>query len=151
MSDLVDKLLADKTVAWFKDKGSPKTDNSDEKSGWVTRVVLGLLVFAVVAYLAYKATSKGKELAKLKHDRDLAAEETRQAKLDWDLGELDDEIAEKLKNLDKAQKELASLDKDLENLENTTEFERIKIEAIENWDDMDSYIDSLSSTDDSVR
>lgn len=151
MNNLAERLLADKMVSWFKSKGTSKKDNSDAGSGWVTKVVMGLLVFAFVSYLAYKASSKGKELAKLKHGRDLAAEKEKQAKLDWELAELDKDIEEKMKVLTAAQKELEDLDKELEKLEEDTEFERVKIEAIENWDDMDRYIDSLSGTNDGVR
>ena len=137
MNSIISKLLADKAVAWFKNRGS------DKKTGWFTKVVMGLVVFAFVAYLAYKGNSKGKELAKLKHERDLAKEEEKQAKLDWELGELDSDIEEKLRKLQDAQEKLATLEGAIVSLGEAAEFERIKIEAIENWDDMDRYINSI--------
>jgi septal ring factor EnvC (AmiA/AmiB activator) len=143
MDKIVDRLLADRAVTWFKDRGADKSEDPENSSGWVTKAIMALIVVAFLAYLAYKANSRSKELAKLKHNRDVAKEEEKQAKLDWELAELDKDIEDKMNMLIVIGERRAALDKELEVIEEEVEYEGFKIEAIDNWDDMDAYLDTL--------
>lgn len=143
MLDLVESLLADKAVSWFKGKGTSKSTNSDEKSGWVTKAVMFIVVLAFVAYLAYGANRRAKELAKVKHERDVSKEDLHRAQVDWELSDIDADIEESMENLHTAIQHSLTLDAELESIEEEHEFEQAKIGAIENWDDMDRYLDGL--------
>jgi hypothetical protein len=139
-SRLISRLLKDKSVTWFKAKG-----DSGESNSFLIKAAMAVAVLLFIAYLAYKGNRRGAEIARLKHERDLAAEEEKQAKLDWELSEVDAVIEEKTNRLVALQVGLAKQNLQLKEFEEDVEYERFKIEAIKNWDDMDSYIDAVNS------
>lgn len=141
MNKVVEKLLLDKTVGWFKGQGDKQ--KGKEGSGWVIKIVMAVAVMAFLAYASYSAWKRNKALAKAKHERDLAKEEAHRAKVDWELGEIDEKIEEKLKALEEANKKTEAFEKEVEKIQEETTYELFKIEAIKNWDDMGRYLDGL--------
>tara|TARA_R110000851_G_scaffold158047_2_gene300953 strand:- start:26 stop:463 length:438 start_codon:yes stop_codon:yes gene_type:complete len=143
MSSIVERLLADKAVSWFKSKGTPKSTNSDDKSGWITKAVMAVAVLAFVAYLAYSANRRAKALAKAKHERDVAVFDHGRAVRAWELADIDEALQGKLEKVERLNSLRTSLDENLAIVKKEHEYERFKIGAIESWDDMDRYLDGI--------
>lgn len=146
MSSIVQRLLTDDTVTWFKSKGTAKSTNSDEKSGLITKILMAVAVAAFLVYMAYLGSKDSRALAKLKHQRDLHVEERKQAMLDWELSELDDAISAKIERIGEAQAEVEEATIKILEMEEKALYEVFRIKAIENWDDMDRYLESIGAS-----
>ena len=143
MSSIVEKILMDKTVSWFKSKGTPKSTNSDDKSGWIVKIVMTVAVLAFVAYTVYSSNRRAKDLAKARHERDVAVEDHGKAVVEWELADIDEALQGKLEDIERLKAQMTTLDENLAIVKEEHEYERFKIGAIENWDDMDRYLDGI--------
>ena len=135
MGNTLEKLLSDKTVSWFKGKGG--------SSSFVKKAIVAIAALAFTAYLYYRASKTAKKLAKALHERDLAEEQNRRAELAFELAASDEEVVASLEQADKLDHEIAKIDGKIEGIEEEHEFTQHKIEAIENWADMDRYLSSI--------
>ena len=136
MNETAAKLAVDGLVSFFKKEGGLPL---------YTKILLGIAAFAAVAYLSYAAYRKNKALAKASHERDLAIEKLNQKKLEWELAPVDEEISKKLEELSRLKEEAARLDEIYLELKEKHEYERYRIGAIKNWEDMDRYLASLGT------
>lgn len=112
--------------------------------GWVVGLVVAVLVFGALAFLAWKAWSKGREIAKLKHELDVNKEEARQKVVNAAIAR-DKERREKLES---EARELEIKAVRLKGEIAAAETERVNthkaIEAVTTWEDVDKIFDSRS-------
>lgn len=137
MGSVVERLLQDKAVTWFKSKGS------GGNSSWVIKALMTIAMLSFLAYSSYTAYKRNKELARLKHARDVAYQEATRAEKSWEIGVVDAKIEEKLRILEEAKVKSAMFFKHVADLEAEHTYERFKIESIKNWDDMDAYLSGI--------
>lgn len=129
VEDLKSKF--DGLLGWVQKK-KETSQESGTSWGWVMAAVAAVIVFITLAFAAYAAWSKGREIAKLKHQVDVDAETKKQA-------EADAQIATELETQHKHQVAAAALESGIKRTNNT-------IAAIEKErQDINSKIDQITS------
>ena len=131
------KDILTKISSWFKSKAPDKSSSSIYK--WILGIFMGALSLFGLAYAAYVQWKHSKLIAKLLHDRDLAAEDVKQKELE--------------KKTQEHQVFIDIIDQDIKLLkikEETLKAQAAKAEAdhktikeqiddIKNWDDADRF------------
>lgn len=136
----IDKTTLDNLTDMVKDQGNKQQD----RTGF-TKIIIGvgvsLLAVATIAFLYYRLWKQSKELAKLRHDRDLAIEQVNQAKLKKELRSQEKVIKVIDLATEKAQKEVKNIDEELAKAQ-TKNNETLKtIDDIRDWNSVDRYLD----------
>lgn len=135
----INKPALDKLSDLVKNQGEKQQD----RSGLVKLLAgigIGLLAIGTIAFLYYRLWKQSRELAKLRHERDLAAERINQAKLKKEVEGINKSIKVIDLATDKAQKELKKLDDELLKTEIKTNETKKTIDDISNWRDLDNYL-----------
>ncbi len=126
-------------VVWVEKQGVAQTQRN-VLWRWIAWIGIAAVALGGVIVLYYKMWSKSRELAKLKHERDIAAENQIKAGVDA-------KVADELKGFREARADAAQATEDIRKLEekiNGAEIERLKLEgdidALRSWDDVDRYL-----------
>lgn len=122
-----------------KKKAAAKTSASPSKPwGWVMGLILTVLVFVALAFAAWQAWKKGREIAKLKHKIDVDVEARMRAAVQAKLKSSKEEQA-------RVKREALALriaiEKDREKIKKLEEERKAihaKIEAVTSWEDLDN-------------
>ncbi len=128
-----------KLLNWVKGQGSKQKERSGP---W--KLISGLFVSAIamagLAFMYYRSWRQGKEIAKLKHERDVANQKKRSAALEFKVttNKLK-EAALRKKRLEASQRE-KKLNKVLKGLEKNETKNRNEIANLQNWRDIDSFL-----------
>lgn len=124
---------------WVRDK-KEQTQTSGKSYGWLIGLIISLVVFVGLAIVAFQAWKKGREIAKLKHQIDVAEENKKKAELETALAESEEkqkklqETATKITdNINNMKKEIAGLEK--ERLKKNEDIKRIT-----SWEDVDKLL-----------
>jgi len=125
-------------LGWVQKK-KEESKASGKSWSWLIGLLAAVVVFIALAYAAYTAWKKGREIAKLKHKIDVDEEEKIQAEIDakklHPLSNRINELAEKAKKLEakveKGKEEIRKLEEERKKLNN-------KIDKITSWEDVDS-------------
>ena len=130
-------------AGWVQGKKAeavPTAAKAGSPWGWVVGLVVSAVVFLVLAFVGFALWRKGRELAKLKHEKDVAEEKKKQAEVDQAADKLmvrkaalGKEIEELTDEIETAQKAISLIESDREKLHE-------KINKITNWDDLDVYM-----------
>lgn len=138
--EIKDKL--DGILKWVQDQKdkAKETSNSSSPWGWVLGLLASALVFLALAFVAWEAWKKGKEIAKLKHQVDVDEEQKRQAEINAKLTSLED-------NRKKLEQEAATLadrvkdaKEDIATLEAERQLAHKKIDLVTSWEDVDALL-----------
>ena len=128
-----------KLAKWFVDQGKKHEKREESPSKLAIYLIIAALAFIVIALVVWAMKRQGKKLAKALHERDVLREEQVRREVENDLTK----DKERVKNNEEVLKELREKDKalvkEIVDLEENLEFEKAKIDAIENWDDIDAY------------
>ena len=130
-----------KVTEWVSNQGKAQTERSSPAS-WV----MGLLVAAVamiglgIAY--WRARKQGKEIAKLKHEKDVAARDKEQADLAHKITKSSVRAAKLRAKGRRAEITIEEVDRKLKEIEENATSTRSQIDALKNWDDVDRYLSS---------
>ncbi len=123
-------------LSWLEKKKTADS-NSGSPWGWVTGLIAAAIAFFSIAIFAYKAWSKGREIAKLKHKVDVIEEDKIKALADKIIQK---EFFKKVK-LESDIKELENKKIFIEKKVNDLHSERLayedKINSIKSWDEVD--------------
>jgi len=122
-----------------KKKSEAKAAGDTSKPwGWVVGLILAVLVFVALAFAAWQAWKKGREIAKLKHKIDTDEEKKKQA-------EINAEVAESEKKQKELEKEALTLKVKIDNnknkikwLEKERKEAHLKIDTVTSWEDLDN-------------
>ena len=106
--------------------------------------IWGLLLFAVTAIatglLYWRLHKKGKELAKLKHEKDVAKQEVERAIVKNEISKHEttikvakESVLRKLEKVTVLQRKIAIAEDNIRKVRNN-------VQALKNWDDIDSYL-----------
>lgn len=117
-----------------------KTVNLTGWRKWLIGAAVGLASLIVLGIFAYKAFMHNKEVADLKHQRDVLVEQAHQAQVNSQLAQLE---ADKQTHLDQAQEAMDQV-KDIEAHLTTITDEHEKnnqvINSIQSWGDVDRHV-----------
>jgi len=115
-----------------------------QKSGtswsWVTAAIASILAFIGLAFAAYDAWKKGREIAQLKHEKDLAEEAKQKAIIEEKLTQ--DQIRQKSHQflISNLESKIATLNTAIGNAEIQRKDIHNKIDKVTSWADFDSLI-----------
>jgi len=117
-----------------------ESQKSGTSWGWVTAAIAAILAFVGLAFAAYDAWKKGREIAKLKHEMDKQEELKIQAEInakitaESDVQKSQRMVAEQLaKQIEKTKKEIIALEKERLSVHN-------KIDKVTSWADIDKLM-----------
>lgn len=143
-SENVRKTL-DGILGWVQKKKVQATnpDSKVTKSspwGWVVGLVAAVLIFFALAFLAWRAWKKGREIAKLKHQLDLKKEEEFKIKVNATIHA----NKKQRKQLESKAASLATTVKkiknDLKKAEEERKLAHSTIDEITSWEDVDKIV-----------
>lgn len=124
MNELLDKLKA-------------TSQNSGNVVGWLIGLLVLVLGTVAVAFLSYQLSKNGKELAKLKHEKDVAEEAKHQAEVASELLFLEERRKLAAEHAAEIEEEIAVM----QEREVAFQVERDRlhqvIDRIQSWDDVD--------------
>lgn len=140
----VEKTL-DGILGWVQEKKAeaedPKTTTTKSTPwGWVVGLVVAVLIFCALAFLAWRAWSKGREIAKLKHELDVKKEEERKAKIN---AELEKNKKQRKQLESKAVSITATVGKIKDEIKEAEDERRLAhktIDEITSWEDVDKIV-----------
>lgn len=130
-----------KTISGWIVEQKQARPNQKAPYRWVTGLVVGIVSLITLSLLAWQAKRKGQELASLKHDRDRLKQEEIRSRLSAENAKHQSRIDKHLEVYEAMKEEVSLLDTQIEkiNQEERTALERI--DAIKNWEEVDSYLD----------
>jgi septal ring factor EnvC (AmiA/AmiB activator) len=134
----VPKLEDFKGVLGWVQKKKDESKTSGKPWGWIMGLVAAVVVFIALAYAAYTAWKKGREIAELKHKIDVDAEKKKQTEADAKIetnktiqAELAVEAATLGNLIEETKKQITDLEKDRQAINN-------KIDKVTSWEELDN-------------
>lgn len=140
------KKTLDGILGWIEQKKAvaqqPVSQTSTAKPwGWVLGLIAAVLVFLALAFAAWQAWKKGREIAKLKHELDKKKEEERQARVNAELSKLSSEREKYEKEAAAIKDRIEDTKKDLVKLEAERVAAHDKIDKVTKWEDVDRLME----------
>lgn len=141
-----------KAALWlFEQSKKVKSKKQSKPVKLIITLFLAGFALVLVAVVFFSIRKQGRLIAKLKHERDVKAQEEERKKLDIIVAEKGEELNKLFKEIEDLaveQEELLSQEIDLVDIR---DLEREKIDAIENWKDVDDYLASRPNLEDRIR
>lgn len=124
---------------WFVAKGESKNTSNSSTYKWLISLFVGALSLIGLAYAAWVQYKQGKELAKLKHEKDLAEQVLIREKLDARVNVEEDKSKDLEQKVKLSEIKLIEIDHNLTKAKDDHEQISNEIKAIDNWDAADSF------------
>lgn len=143
MTDSTEKSTGlDKVVAAVTDAVKDKEPKEKKTSpwGWVSGLIVAAVGMILLAGLSWWLNRKGRELAKLKHARDVQEAKAHIDKVNANLATNADEASRLIVRSAKASIKAGLIDKQVKEVERAAKAVKDKIDAIENWDGVDRFL-----------
>ena len=140
------KAALDSILGWVEQKKAaaqqPLAQTSTAKPwSWVLGIIAAILVFLALAFAAWQAWKKGREIAKLKHELDKKKEEERQAKVNVELSKLESERKKYEAEAAELQGKINDTKEDIAELEAERKAIHAKIDKVTKWEDVDRLME----------
>ncbi len=110
-------------------------------------VAIGAAAIIAMVLISYKAYFQAKRVAKLLHEKDLAEEKKCRLVVDGVLEENEEKVDKYNAKIVHLDEKLKTLDHVLIATEKKWQIEKEKVNALENWKDIDNYLRSLPRAD----
>lgn len=110
-------------------------------------LAIGAASIIAMALVSYKAYFQARKVAKLLHEKDLAEEKKYRLVVKGTLEENEEKVDKYNAKIVHLDEKLKTLDHVLIATEEKWQIEREKVNALENWKDIDNYLRSLSRAD----
>lgn len=107
---------------------------------WVTATIAAILAFIGLAFASYDAWKKGREIAKLKHEKDVAEEAKQRAEIEVKLTTETERQKVQQLLIANITKTIVNLKIDIEKAEKERQDIHNKIDKVTNWDDLDQLM-----------
>jgi hypothetical protein len=107
---------------------------------WVVGLIVVAVVFVGLAFLAYYLWSKGKELAKLRHEKDVAEEAKHQAEVQSKLTVLEEKRTSLEVEARIQDSKIEQLRLSIQRAEAERQAAHAKLDTLTSWDDVDRLI-----------
>lgn len=119
---------------------SYKKNGGGSKMGWIIALIAGILSVVAVAVVYFQLWKKGKQLAKLKHERDVLRERELAAVAESHIAANTDLMIEAMNEADQARDRQVELAVESNSLLDESRKKRDLIESLVTWEDVDLYI-----------
>ena len=140
MTDLQESQeTLDKIVNWVKSQGEQQTDR-EKPWKWITGFVVAAVAMFGIGLAYWRARKQGKELAKLKHEKDVTEREIELGKLANQVARSQARTAILRERGKRAEERITEIDENLKEKMNATTRITQNIHALKNWDDVDRYL-----------
>lgn len=117
-----------------------KQENPSGWRKWIIGSVIAVLTLVVIAVFAFQAAMRGRELARLQHERDVAKEDLHQAQIDAQLAANKAEAANHNIAASAALARVVALEDEISVLEDEHNYNESLINSIRSWDDVDRLV-----------
>lgn len=117
-----------------------KDKEEEGSSSWVGALVVSILVILFTAIMGFVAWRRGREMARLKHERAKAEEEAHQARVAADLAEDATEQADALDQAEQLMGRVEELKRERRRLEEEHAAAMDQLKEVTSWDDIDRYM-----------
>jgi len=138
--------VVDSLLGWVEGKKASAADPTVPKTslskpwGWIVGLIIAVIVFIGLALLAWYLWSKGRELAKLKHERDLNIEKKKQLEVDAQIETEEAKVKEVQKELEELDKKIKTSENKILEIEAARKCAKERINEISSWDDLEKYM-----------
>lgn len=126
-------------LGWVERK-KEESKKSGEPWGWLMALVAAVVVSISLAYAAYVAWKKGREIAELKHKIDVDEEKKIAAEADAKLATIEEESKKLEKEAKQLQEKIDSAKNDIRKLESDRLAVNTKIDKITSWEDVENLM-----------
>jgi hypothetical protein len=127
-------------IAGWIESQKAKSVQDGKPWGWVMTAIAAITAFVVMALAAYDAWRKGAEIARLKHEIDLAAEQKKQAEVDLVTTHESLKISAQLSFIAVIDKQIANTKKEIDQIERDRLILIDKIDKVNSWNNFDELI-----------
>jgi len=131
-----EKKALDQLGSWVKSQGKKTTG----AKGWLWGLLVGAIALATVAFFYYRAWQRGKELAKLKHARDVQQQEQQRENIDMQLAADEAQKKRLLGQAELREKAISAINDEIQAVQARKERDAKDIDAIRSWRDFDRHI-----------
>lgn len=138
---ILEKVLNTKSIKWISNLGE-KTNNQTIPWKWLTIIVGFLMMLFFIGWTLYRSYKKSNEIAKLKHEKDVALEKKHQIRLKKRLDKNNEKLVKNNLKLEELNSKIENIDYKLDNVFTERLIEEEKIIAFKNWKDLDNYINN---------
>lgn len=108
--------------------------------GWVTAAIASLLAFVALAFMAWDAWKKGREIAALKHKVDVDEELKKQAEINAKISTEQHKVDAQQVYAKEMEKQIDSVKKEIAEIEKERLLIHEKIDKVTNWNDLDKFL-----------
>lgn len=117
-----------------------KESNPSGWRKWIIGSIVVVLTLVVVAGFAISAALRGRELARLKHERDVAKEEVHRAQVNMTLAKQKEEAERHEAAADQARARAEEIEEQIKVLQEEHSASESLIDSIRSWDDVDRLV-----------
>ena len=113
-----------------------------KKTGKLIAILIAALASAVAIFTLYvKLRKQGKELAKLKHEKNVHVEEAKQAEADAEIAKNDESFNEAIDQARQAEEAVVDLELKITETNASLAAKREAIQALSTWDDVTKFLE----------
>lgn len=127
------------TLVGLVSEQSEKQEDRRGSWGWITGLAVTVVAIIGAAFVAYRSWKQGKELAKLKHEKDVAEAEKHRGEVASMVTSSEVRAAVWRKKGSEAEERLKKIDENLKGLEKDATRTQQELEALKNWRDLDQW------------
>lgn len=133
------KTVLDQLATWVKDQGTAQKERSGA-GGWLAGLGVAVVALIGIALLYWRDWNKGKELAKLQHEKDVALQEAKRAEALSRIKENENKIEELHARSDFYKARIVDIDKQIKTVDAVKAGAINDIDHLKNWRDVDRYL-----------
>lgn len=133
------KSVVERVVDWANSQGGEQKSRS-RPWRWVVGLGIGAVVLFFIAFLTWRAFRQGRELAKLKHERDVGEQNKIRAEKEMLLEANERDISKYNAKVWELRGEIKRIDDGIEAVEEENRRAKESIDALQTWDDVDKWL-----------
>jgi septal ring factor EnvC (AmiA/AmiB activator) len=126
-------------AGWVQTK-KEESAKSGVSWGWITAAIASILAFVAMAFMAYEAWKKGREIAALKHKVDVDEEMKKQAEINVKISTEEHTIKSQKDFIKGMEKQIDSVKREIADIDKERLLIHDKISKVTSWEDLDSYL-----------
>ncbi len=134
-----EKVMLNQLESWVKSQGE-KQQKRGKSWSWVSGLLVAAIAMLAIGFAYFRAWKQGRELAKLKHEKDVAKQELEVKKVTDLVTEREKTQAKKWVVIREAEDKIVAIDAALKVLDEKKAETHATIDAMRNWDDVDRYL-----------
>ena len=137
----LEKAMMTQLESWVKSQGEKQPKRSKSWS-WISGLLIAAIAMLAMGFAYFRAWKQGRELAKLKHEKDVAKQELERKKVSDLVTEREKAQAAKWVTIREAEDKVTAIDVALKVLDEKKVRTHETIKALRDWDDVDRYLNS---------